>query len=342
MEGTLYDYLEYYKDYSFKEVNFNMIDALLYSIISYIPMDTINEGTSLKSLNKITSTLVTKGTMANTAIDIIKIMSDSKRYSTVKLYSLVKDYTDTYEFGALTFRDIYYTFVGFQGSIGTIAGWKENLYIMAEYPTLSQSRASEYLKEVIRFTDRHIYLGGHSKGGNLALSSLMLANKSITKRIEKVYNFDGPGFKKEEFESERFKEVKDKMINILPDGSMVGIILNHDKYNFIKSKNISIEKHFPTNWLVFGEFFVKSEENRSSKALNNRITVSLDKLTPSERKMFVDSLFEVMDNKKINKVRDFSKLDLNDLKGITSKMKNLSEEKKKLIMDTFKIFIINK
>ena len=342
MEGSIFDYLDYYKDSSFDEINFNIIDALLYSIISYIPVDNIKEGIDFKSLNKITSTITTKGTMPNTAIDIIKIMSDSIRYKNVRLYSLVKDYTDTYEFGALTFRDNSYTFVGFQGSVGTLIGWKENLYLMAEYPTASQNRAIEYLNDVIKFTDRKIYLGGHSKGGNIALSSLMLANKSITKRVVKVYNFDGPGFKKEEFESDRYKEVKDKMVNILPDGSMIGIILNHDKYNFIKSKNISIEKHFPTNWLVFGEFFVKSEENKSSKALNNRISVSLDKLTPEERKVFVDTLFEVMNNKKINKVRDFSKLDINDLKEITSKMKNLSEEKKKIIADTFKIFLINK
>ena len=342
MEGNIYDYLDYYKDYSFDEVNFNMMDALLYSIISYVPIDNMNDDCSIKTLNNITSTIITKGTMPNAAIEIIKRMTDSVRYSGVRLYYLVKDYNDKYEFGALTFRDKNYTFIGFQGSVGTIVGWKENLYIMVDYPTASQSRASKYLHDVIKFTDRKIYLGGHSKGGNLALTTLMLANKSITKRIIKAYNFDGPGFKIEEFESDRYKEVKDKMVNILPDGSMIGIILNHDKYNFIKSKNVSIEKHFPTNWQVFGEFFVKSEENRSSKALNERISISLDKLSPEERRLFVDTLFDIMNNKKINKVRDFSKLDLNDIKEITSKMKNLSSEKRKIVTDTFKMFLINK
>ena len=341
MEYTIMDYIEYYKDYSFNDIKFNMIDALLYSIISYIPVDHIRDNTSLKSLNNITSTIKGTGTMSNLAIEIIKKMNDSIRYKNVRLYSLVKEYNDDIEFGALTFRDYNYTFIGFQGSIGTISGWRENLYLTLEFPTKTQDRASKYLKDVIRFSDRHIYIGGHSKGGNLALASLLLTTKRIAKRVVKVYNFDGPGFKDEELHSEKYKLLKDKMVNILPDGSMVGILLNHGSYNFIRSKSVSIDKHFPNNWIVFGEFFAKTEENRSSKALNDKLDNGLAKLSYEERKIFIDTLFELMKNKKVSSLKDFSKLDIDDIKGIISSMKNLSSDKKKIVMDTAKAFIKN-
>lgn len=339
MEYTILDYIEYYKDYSFSEIKFNMIDALLYSIISYVPVDHIRDNTSLKSLYNITSTIKTGGTMAKLAIEVISKMNDTKRYRNVRLYSLVKEYTDEIEFGALTFRDFGYTFIGFQGSIGTISGWKENLYLTLEFPTKTQTRSLEYVKDVVRFTDRHIYIGGHSKGGNLALASLLLVPKRISKRIVNVYNFDGPGFKDEELHSELYKSLSDKMINVLPDGSMIGILLNHGKYNFIRSKSVSIDKHFPNNWIVFGEFFAKTEENRSSKALNDKIDNGLAKLSYEERKAFVDTLFELMKNKKVSSLKDFSKLDIDDIKGIISSMKNLSSDKKKIVLDTAKAFI---
>ena len=81
--------------------------------------------------------------------------------------------------------------------------------------------------------------------------------------------------------SDRYKELRDRMVNILPDGSMIGVILNHYKYNFIKSKGVSIEKHYPVNWNIFGEFFVEAEENKSSKALHDRIKLGLSNISSS-------------------------------------------------------------
>ena len=226
--------------------------------------------------------------------------------------------------------------------MGTISGWKENLYITLEYPTVTQKVAIDYLKKVFRLKDRNLYLGGHSKGGNLAISSLLLSPNYITRRVVKVFNFDGPGFRKEELNSERYKSLKDKMVNILPDGSMIGVILSHGEYNFIKSKGVSIEKHFPSNWLIFGEFFVKSEENNASKALHNKIVNSLDKLTYEEKKICIDTMFGLIKDKNIRSVRDFTKMSVDDYKNIISSMKNIPSERRKLMIEVFKLFVKSK
>jgi len=337
--NTIFTYLDFYKDYSFDEVNFNMIDALVYSIISYIPIESIRDNSSFEVLNSIASTFRLDSSMGSVAIKILKIISKSERYKNVRLFNLVKEYNDELEFGALTFRDKSYTFIGFQGSIGTISGWKENLYLCIDFPTKTQNRSADYIKRTVRFCDRKIYIGGHSKGGNLAISSSLLLPKYITRRIKKIYNFDGPGFRKEEINSEKYKLLKDRMVNILPDGSMIGIILNNENRIFIKSKNVSIEKHFPYNWIVFGEFFVKSEENKSSKALNNKLNDFLNKLSYDERKTCIDILFELIKNKKVKSLNDLSKLEFTDIKGIISNVKNLSSDNKKVVLDAFKTFI---
>lgn len=339
MENSIVDYLNYYKDVSFKEVKFNIMDALLYTMIVYIPITSMREGTSLKTYYNMASNITIKSTTGSVAVKLLEVMSKSVRYSSVRLYSLVKEYNDDYEFGALTFRDYDYTFVGYQGSVGTISGWKENLYITLEYPTITQKVALDYLKNVFKLKDKNLYIGGHSKGGNLALSSLLLSPSYITKRIVKVFNFDGPGFRKEVINSEKYKLLEDKMVNILPDGSMIGILLNHGNYNFIKSKGVSIEKHFPNNWLIFGEFFVKSEENNSSKSLHNKINSSLEKLTDEEKKICIDTMFGLIKDKKIRSVRDFTNMSVDDYKNILSSMKSIPSERRKLMLDVFKMFV---
>ena len=40
---TIYDYLKYYKDESFNDLPWNMIDNLLCSILSYVPLKSFNK-----------------------------------------------------------------------------------------------------------------------------------------------------------------------------------------------------------------------------------------------------------------------------------------------------------
>ncbi len=343
MNNSIYDYLEYYKDKTFNEVKFNTIDALIYSYIAYLPIDKIRDGTSLKTLNNLLSSIkINGGSMTKEAVKFVSIMANSIRYEKVKIYDVVKKNDDNIEFGAITFRDYSYTFVGFQGSIGTIAGWRENAYLLLNFPTLTQSEALAYLKRVVKLKDRNLYIGGHSKGGNLALASFYLAPRYVTNRVVKVFNFDGPGFRSEEFNSDRYKALKDRMLNILPDGSMIGIFLNHDKYNFIKSRNISIEKHFPINWFVFGEFLVSAEETKSSAALREKVRLSSTKLTYDEKKLCIDTFFELFENKKVKSFEDFTKLNIDDVKAIITNMKSIPKEKKKIILDAVKAILKNK
>ena len=116
---------------------------------------------------------------------------------------------------------------------------------------------------------------------------------------------------------------------------------NHYKCNFIKAKSVSIEKHFPINWEIFGEFFVEAEENKSSKALHDRIKLGLSKLNDDEKRICLDTVFELIKNKKVKSVKDFTSLKLDDIKVIISSMKNLPSDKKKIMLDTFKAFLKN-
>ena len=52
-----------------------------------------------------------------------------------------------------------------------------------------------YLEAVALRLPKRLIVGGHSKGGNLALYAALRAKPAVQERIERVYTHDGPGFK---------------------------------------------------------------------------------------------------------------------------------------------------
>ena len=48
---NIFDYIKFYKDKSFNEVLFNQMDALIYSILVYLPIYNIDNGTKISGLS---------------------------------------------------------------------------------------------------------------------------------------------------------------------------------------------------------------------------------------------------------------------------------------------------
>ena len=119
-----------------------------------------------------------KGNIAN-----LKDIYTSTRYKDIYL-SNYKEYVDNEkQFGAVKIHFDNKVFISYKGTNGTIIGWKEDFTLGYHFPIISQKYAINYLNEVITSEDKEIYIGGHSKGGNLAMTSSMYCNNDIFKRI---------------------------------------------------------------------------------------------------------------------------------------------------------------
>ena len=64
-------------------------------------------------------------------------------------------------------------FVAFEGTDDSMVGWHEDFDMMHTFPIPSQKLAMEYLNQVITRKYHRVYVGGHSKGGNLAMTACM-------------------------------------------------------------------------------------------------------------------------------------------------------------------------
>lgn len=321
---TIIDYLKFYSNTSLDDVKWNDLDNLMCSILAYLPVPSFNEGKSLRDLYDytISEKLETSSFMAPKAMEVLNIIKDSKRYDKIIISNFNNIKNEEVQFGACVIKTKKEKIISFKGTDGSFIGWLENLRLAYEYPTYTQKIAIDYLKNNISFLDKNIYVVGHSKGGNLAMTSVMELTDSNFNKIKKVYNFDGPGFKRNEYESNKFKKLSVKLLNIIPTGSVIGTILYNDNYKVVLSNEIALEEHYPTSWKVFGQYFIGGKLSNVSKQFHKNTSEGLESLDEEKLKETIETSFKSFEKEYSS---DF-KLKFEDIKNFYTNMKNVDPE----------------
>ena len=347
MQDTILKYIDILGDYSFKDFPFNDVDALIFSLMSYINLPNttkIKEGITIKEVSNL---IYRKFNLKkrDTFIDKIKIMFDllstKVRYKDLVLEDYTKINTKDEQFGALTIRlDKHTIFISFEGTEDNLVGWEEDFKMCYLYPVLAQESASEYLKKHATLNNFKIYIGGHSKGGNLSMAAGLSANLLTRLKIKKIYNFDGPGFLSDIVNSRRFKRIQKKIITYIPEESIVGILLdNPSEVKVIKSYAKKSMSHDAFTWQCFGSLFVNGTLSDYSYNVDRKVRQIIGKYDILERKLFVNTFFRILYNSGYTEKSELNKIDFGKAKNIIKEMRKLSSEEKSILIDIIKIFL---
>lgn len=322
---TVMDYLKYYRDIPFTEVSLNQLDFLICAILVYLPLNDFKEAKSLKDFSKIALELENKdydGMMIPKSYEVLKYLQNAKRYADMKIMNFVNLKNEKTQFGACKFLMDKKKIIAFKGTDGSTIGWVENFRLLYDYPTYTQRLSLNYLEDNIKFNDKNVYVVGHSKGGNLAMASVMELSRPLFKKVKKVYNFDGPGFLKKEFDSLKYRELLPKLVNIIPTGSVVGSLLFNKNYTVVESCELAFNEHYPTTWGVFGEFFLEGTLSSVSKHLNESTTIGMDNLENEKVKEAVEMILKNIE-KKYDEEFEFN---INDVKNLLKNRDNIDPE----------------
>ena len=208
---NLYSYIDKYGCYTFDEVSFNEVDNAVFSALSYINFDGI---VSPNRFSPVTISMAADmyfqkytGKEKNIlsireAVKMLRYMKNTRRYRDLRLYNYIYEESADEQFSALTIEiNNKLVFVSYEGTDHLVSGWKEDFMMSYMFPVSSQRRAIDYINKHFFFRRKNIILGGHSKGGNLAMVAAMDANFLVKDKIIKVYNNDGPGLLEEQFNS---------------------------------------------------------------------------------------------------------------------------------------------
>lgn len=318
---TIYDYLDYYKNCSFEEVGFNQMDAMLFACLVYLPIKSFSENKSYKDFVSYAYTFYKddySGVMKPSSFALLNKIKTSKRYENIIISNFKNVRNNDTQFGAMSVRFNDNLLIAFKGSDSSLISWIENLRLNYQYPTYTQSKGIKYAKDNILDSDKNVYLVGHSKGGNLAMCAGMEIPSGLRDKVKVIYNFDGPGFLKKEYEK-KFNLIKEKVVNIVPTGSVVGMCLYNDNFKSVKSKDLAFGEHYPVGWGVFGEFFVKTSLSRVSKQIHEMTTTNLDAV---DKKQLGETIEELCKGLGVDYDSDFH-LSMSEIWEIIKNMKGI-------------------
>lgn len=336
---NIFDYIKKNKDKSFKELPFNECDALIFSLISYVEFkeDNLNIKDASKKIKN-----VIKARFDKENIELVKILSDTIRYQDLTISNTKRKITKTTQFGATTIRIPHIlTFISFEGTGDLLVGWEEDMRLSYEYPIEAQKLASEYINNALKLSDLKVYIGGHSKGGNLAMAAYLNASLRVRLRIKEVYNFDGPGFLPRVIDSKKYQKLSKKIISYFPEESLVGMCLeNKCPQKIVKSHKHKVDQHDAYNWYIDNNKFVLTKLSDYSKMMHKKTINIINTYTPEQLKLFTETFFNLLYNSGYTKKSELRKIDLNKFRSIIKGATNLTEEERKIIFDLFKALII--
>ena len=318
---------------TFKEEKMNEIDEVILSLIPYIDFqDIVNEPITLhKALNIFLKTkdkkeFIRKAIFDKDVYKMIELLIKSKRYSDIVLSDYVLINTEEEQFGAISMRlpnGILY--IGYEGTDILLSGWKEDGQLSYLNPIPAQEDALKYAKRAIKFTDMKVILGGHSKGGNLALYTAINLPLIERLKLQEIVSVDGPGLLKEQINTKEYNRITKRYKHYMPNYSMVGILLENTNNIIVKSNRVDIYAHSPYKWPIEKNMFIRTEQSEFSIKLSNKIDTWLENHNKEERKQVIEDIFDI-----------FKRLNIKDLHQIKNPINiiRIIKEAKKLDQST--------
>ena len=300
---------------------------------------------------------------------LLQKLAHSRRYADCILRYYIYDISEKEEsqFSAVTLElpDGTY-FISYSGTDHSVVGWKENFNLSYLDETPGQNKAKKYLKQVAAYicnddrvinekaindkalddeninnksiNTRKLWIGGHSKGGNLAVFAAMHVDKKVQDVIIKVFNFDGPGFNHKMIYTAGYKRIFDRIETFLPQSSMIGLLLEHvDDYEVVRSRNSGPLQHDAFSWDIMGGSIIKADGlDKNSVRLDKTLRNWIGSMDEAQRKQFVNVLFSIASDS------NFENLDQMSFKQLIEMIKAADELSKadwSMLKDTVRLLI---
>ena len=334
--GNIMDYISWRGDLTFAQSPFNEVDNLILACFSYVNLDRIpavtrQKGIELKKLVKEFKKLHTikeleaDKSFIRLAPFMMFEMAESVRFGNCVIRNYVNEIVTEAEqqFSAVEIvLDDGTSYISFRGTDDTIIGWKED-FNLSTGVVPAQERAVEYMQRISDKASGMLRVGGHSKGGNLAIYGSVMC-KSVHDKILEIYSNDGPGFSKEFQESPETAEMISKIIRIIPEYSIIGTLLEHEKQPIIvASTSRGLLQHDGFSWEVQGPGLVRRDSlNKTALRFIEILHKWIDGMDTEQKRLLIEDLFATL---QASGCENLSEVQSGGLKSLAAMVKRLDK-----------------
>lgn len=226
------------------------------------------------------------------------------------------------------------TYVTFRGTDDTLVGWREDFEMTyAQIP--SQTDAATYINATCADVDGPLMLGGHSKGGNLAVFAGATCDACVREKIAAIWNNDGPGFDPEVLPDERLEPVRGLVRTYVPEFDVVGQLLSvGEPTKVVASTERGVMQHSLMSWQVLGQAFVETPGILpEAQAVNRAFDTWLGSADHEKRRHVFNAFFDSLQKAGVSGLSDLMSGDPAIVTGVTAQIATLDPETRSYITD---------
>ena len=346
----MFDYITWRGDIDFNTSPFNPVDNIILSQLSYLTLEGIVPapedkcGISIDLAVRIYNEKLSDPNFVLTSMfkedpDLIRALGSSRRFGNCQLFGYVNrvDVARELQFSALCiYTDDGCSYVVFRGTDMSIVGWKEDFNMCFKDVIPAQLEAVEYIEKMAPMMQGHLRVGGHSKGGNLAIYAASQCSVKTQKRITEVYSNDAPGFNEKIINSEGFKLIKDRIHSYVPQSSIIGMFLEHDYDSaVIKSCENGLMQHNLYSWEVSHNNLVSAGKlTSSSRFVNDTLREWMKSIDSDQREQFIEALYHIISAADVKSIADIEHSWFSTAGRVLKSINNTDESTRKFVRKT--------
>ena len=381
--GNIVDYVR--REFrGFAELPFGDVDSLVLSELSYMRLSGLvpafGEARSVATLpirellraESYADMFVSNSfDMNEYRLALLRAVCESPRFRALRVgeYAERLSEREQQQFAAMTFdvgcgpADSLY--VAFRGTDGTLVGWKEDFNMAVRCPVPSQESAYRYANSILDRSEGflssgdspEVMLGGHSKGGNMAvyaamriahddieaagerarrlglLPSLGVPVRGRNGRISRIFSHDGPGLPASAVRGQAYRAVESRIRKTVPESSVVGMLLQSNATaRIVKADAIGIMQHMGNSWQVAenGDF-EQLDELAGAQLVKRTIDGWLDTVSQEQRERAIDQIYGIFAAAGYGNIADLVEHWTDSLPKIVEAARNTDRETRELI-----------
>lgn len=341
--ADILEYLRWRGDLTFAQSGFCEVDNLITAYFSYVDLEGVVPGESSGAVTVEEAAerfftlhspkeLAKDKSFIRRAPEVLKAAAATRRYRHALLRNYVNEIEEEKEqqFSAVeVVLEDGTSYVAFKGTDDTIVGWKED-FNLSKGVVPAEEEACKYLEYIAGRTGRPLRVGGHSKGGHLAVYAAVNCSVEIQERILEIYSNDGPGFVEEFLESPNLERVQSKIRHIVPESSIIGMLLKQVAEPIVvESCQKGVLQHDGFSWQVVGPAFLHKEKvSNKALVLNKALDKWIFSMETEKRDAVINDFFSVLDATGACTLTELQKGGIKNLRIMLRAIDSLSPETK--------------
>ncbi len=351
-EMNIVDYVEGQLD-RLETKPFNTVDSLVFSQLAYMYLDECVPGPDPLALPVRIGDLLRAErfpSMFRNVRDpdnnrkLLFALAASPRFRDIRVCNYVDkvDADSEKQFSAITcLLGDGTAYIAIRGTDATFIGWKEDFNMAFISPVPSQEEGVAYVNRAASLIPGKLRVGGHSKGGNIAVYAAMQCERAVQDRIVGIYSHDGPGFMEGILSSEAYRRIRERINKTVPQSSVVGMLLQQqEEFRVVASTRFGIAQHDPFSWEVEGDDFRYADRVSSSAIYMNRTLHQwLGTLDAEQLELFVDTLFRIIGMTNAATIYEFSADWQKRAIALLGAVKHIDPDTRKFLMQTIKALV---